>query len=102
VAMYTEEAEEALLGGHPDFVLDAIDNINTKVSSSVLPYRLVLGTRARGMHVSVRNPSHLSSSATSMVGRAVLQHTAHPPIADADCRVLLLVAASPSYQSAPA
>ena len=31
--MYTEEAEEALLGGHPDFVLDAIDNINTKVSS---------------------------------------------------------------------
>ena len=29
--MYTEEAEEALLSGHPDFVLDAIDNINTKV-----------------------------------------------------------------------
>ena len=31
VAMYTEEVEEELLGGRPDFVLDAIDNINTKV-----------------------------------------------------------------------
>ena len=31
VAMYTEEAEEQLLGGNPDFVLDAIDNIDTKV-----------------------------------------------------------------------
>ncbi|KAL4443221.1 hypothetical protein ABPG75_010976 [Micractinium tetrahymenae] len=32
VAMYTAEAEEELLGGSPDFVLDAIDNINTKVA----------------------------------------------------------------------
>ena len=31
MAMYTEEAEDELLGGRPDFVLDAIDNINTKV-----------------------------------------------------------------------
>lgn len=31
VAMYTAEAEEELLGGAPDFVLDAIDNIDTKV-----------------------------------------------------------------------
>lgn len=31
VTMYTEEAEEQLLGGNPDFVLDAIDNIDTKV-----------------------------------------------------------------------
>ena len=31
VAMYTEEAEEELLSGRPDFVLDAIDNIDTKV-----------------------------------------------------------------------
>ncbi|KAL3151503.1 hypothetical protein ABBQ38_012502 [Trebouxia sp. C0009 RCD-2024] len=30
-AMYTEAAEEQLLGGSPDFVLDAIDNIDTKV-----------------------------------------------------------------------
>ena len=31
-AMYTEAAEEQLLGGKPDFVLDAIDNIDTKVA----------------------------------------------------------------------
>lgn len=31
VEMYTPEAEERLLGGSPDFVLDAIDNIDTKV-----------------------------------------------------------------------
>ena len=31
VAMYTEDTEDALLAGSPDFVLDAIDNINTKV-----------------------------------------------------------------------
>ncbi|KAI3426846.1 hypothetical protein D9Q98_006792 [Chlorella vulgaris] len=31
VQMYTGEGEEALLGGGPDFVIDAIDNIDTKV-----------------------------------------------------------------------
>ena len=31
-AMYTGAAEEQLLGGQPDFVLDAIDNIDTKVA----------------------------------------------------------------------
>ena len=31
VQMYTPEAEEQLLGGAPSFVLDAIDNIDTKV-----------------------------------------------------------------------
>ena len=31
VEMYTAEREEELLGGSPDFVLDAIDNIDTKV-----------------------------------------------------------------------
>jgi hypothetical protein len=31
VEMYTADKEEALLGGQPDFVLDAIDNIDTKV-----------------------------------------------------------------------
>lgn len=30
--MYTEAAEEQLLGGEPDYVLDAIDNIDTKVA----------------------------------------------------------------------
>lgn len=33
--MYTAEAEESLLGGQPDFVLDAIDNIDTKVRAQV-------------------------------------------------------------------
>ena len=32
VAMYSEEAEETLLEGRPDFVLDAIDNIETKIA----------------------------------------------------------------------
>ena len=32
VEMYTADAEERLLGGNPDFVLDAIDNLDTKVS----------------------------------------------------------------------
>ena len=30
-AMYRKEAEEELLGGEPDFVIDCIDNIDTKV-----------------------------------------------------------------------
>ena len=32
VAMYTKDQEEALLEGSPDFVIDAIDDIDTKVS----------------------------------------------------------------------
>lgn len=32
--MYTAEAEDALLAGSPDFVVDAIDNIDTKVGLS--------------------------------------------------------------------
>ena len=32
VAMYSEEAEADLLAGSPNFVLDAIDNIDTKVA----------------------------------------------------------------------
>ncbi len=31
VEMYTQEREEELLAGDPSFVLDAIDNIDTKV-----------------------------------------------------------------------
>ena len=34
VEMYTEEREEALLCGSPDYVIDAIDNIDTKVSAA--------------------------------------------------------------------
>ena len=43
-AMYSEESEEQLLGGSPDFVLDAIDNIDTKVA-------LLLACRRRGIPV---------------------------------------------------
>ena len=32
--MYTAEAEDALLAGSPDFVVDAIDNIDTKVGQT--------------------------------------------------------------------
>ena len=37
VAMFSEETEEAILGGAnaPDFVLDAIDNLETKVRQSL-------------------------------------------------------------------
>lgn len=42
--MYSEESEEQLLGGSPDFVLDAIDNIDTKVA-------LLLACRRRGIPV---------------------------------------------------
>lgn len=40
VEMYTAEREEALLSGEPTFVLDAIDNIDTKVRG---PLRVCLG-----------------------------------------------------------
>uniref|UniRef100_A0A1D2A1J0 THIF-type NAD/FAD binding fold domain-containing protein n=2 Tax=Auxenochlorella protothecoides TaxID=3075 RepID=A0A1D2A1J0_AUXPR len=43
-AMYTEETEEHILAGNPDFVLDAIDNIDTKVA-------LLVACRARGIPV---------------------------------------------------
>ena len=33
VEMYTAEMEERLLSGNPDFVLDAIDNLDTKVKA---------------------------------------------------------------------
>lgn len=35
VSMYTADKEEELLAGSPDFVLDAIDNIDTKVTGPV-------------------------------------------------------------------
>lgn len=44
VAMYTEEAEEQLLAGKPDYVVDAIDNIDTKVA-------LLAGCKRRGIRV---------------------------------------------------
>ncbi len=44
VAMYTPEDEDALLSGQPDYVLDAIDNIDTKVA-------LLAACRRRGLSV---------------------------------------------------
>ena len=44
VAMYSEEAEGDLLQGNPDFVLDAIDNIDTKVA-------LLVACKRRGIPV---------------------------------------------------
>lgn len=50
--MYTEAAEEQLLGGDPDFVLDAIDNIDTKVELLAACHRRnlpVLSSAGAGM-----------------------------------------------------
>ena len=44
VEMYSAEAEESLLGGNPDFVLDAIDNIDTKASTAVVMFLITLIT----------------------------------------------------------
>ena len=44
VAMYTAADEDELLGGQPDYVLDAIDNIDTKVV-------LLAACRRRGLPV---------------------------------------------------
>lgn len=35
VAMFTAESEERLLQGNPDYVVDAIDDIDTKVDSII-------------------------------------------------------------------
>lgn len=51
-AMYIEAAEEQLLGGQPDFVLDAIDNIDTKVALLAACHRRgipVLSSAGAGM-----------------------------------------------------
>ena len=42
--MYTAEAEEELLEGNPSFVIDAIDNIDTKVA-------LLAACKSRGIPV---------------------------------------------------
>lgn len=44
VEMYVEESEERLLGGRPDFVLDAIDNLDTKAS-------LIAACKRRGLKI---------------------------------------------------
>lgn len=44
VQMYTAEDEDALLDGAPDYVIDAIDNIDTKVA-------LLAACKRRGLPV---------------------------------------------------
>ena len=36
VAMYTTDAEEELLSGRPNFVIDAIDDVSTKVRRQII------------------------------------------------------------------
>lgn len=58
-AMYTEAAEEQLLGGRPDYVLDAIDNIDTKVELLAACHRRglpVLSSAGAGMGSAYASP----------------------------------------------
>ncbi len=64
VEMFTAEKEEQLLSGSPDFVLDAIDNIDTKV-----PFNF------QG-HKQLSYPSRLS-------GRLLIRHVARPQLTQA-------------------
>ena len=59
-AMYTEAAEEQLLGGSPDYVLDAIDNIDTKVELLAACHRRglpVLSSAGAGMGFVAASPA---------------------------------------------
>jgi len=44
VLLYDSSTEEEILSGHPDFVLDCIDNIDTKVSSKDYSHLDCIGT----------------------------------------------------------
>ncbi len=71
VAMYSEEAEDDLLQGSPDFVLDAIDNIDTKVA-------LLAACKGRGIPVlcaagaGVTPPMHTVSACAQSCGCKLL------------------------------
>ena len=69
-AMYTEAEEERLLCGNPDFVLDAIDNIDTKVA-------LLAACHRRGIQVlssagAGRSQNHLHDQPTATATVIVL------------------------------
>ncbi|CAL5228157.1 g11237 [Coccomyxa viridis] len=76
VAMYSEEAEEELLQGSPDFVLDAIDNIATKVALLAackrrgIPVLCAAGAGAKADPTKVRI-ADLSESNVDPLARAV-------------------------------
>ena len=90
VAMYDKAAEEAVLGGarRPDFVLDAIDNIHTKVDLLVackrrgLPVLCVAGAGAKVDPTRLRF-GDISESTTDRLSKAVrwrLKNRCDPPI----------------------
>jgi tRNA A37 threonylcarbamoyladenosine dehydratase len=65
--MFTAEAAEALLAGHPDYVIDAIDDINTKTD-------LVLACNTRGL----RTISALGAGAKADPTRVVIGDMTDP------------------------
>ncbi|CAI5457863.1 unnamed protein product [Closterium sp. Yama58-4] len=77
-AMYTEETEEKVLSGQPDYVVDCIDNIDTKVallSACVrrgLPVISAMGAGARADPTRIRI-ADISESSIDPLSRAVRQ-----------------------------
>ncbi|CAI5471508.1 unnamed protein product [Closterium sp. Yama58-4] len=77
-AMYTEENEEKVLSGQPDYVVDCIDNIDTKVallSACVrrgLPVISAMGAGARADPTRIRI-ADISESSIDPLSRAVRQ-----------------------------
>lgn len=76
--MYTEETEDTILSGDPDFVLDAIDNIDTKVALLAaclrrgLPVLSVAATGGKADPTRLRF-ADISESAVDPLARAVRQ-----------------------------
>ena len=78
VSMYTDESEEAILQGNPDFVLDAIDNIETKVALLAACKRRNLEVLSVAATGGKADPTRLrfadiSESAVDPLARAVRQ-----------------------------
>ena len=81
VAMYSKEAEEELLEGKPDFVLDAIDNIDTKVA-------LLAACRRRGVPVLCAAGAGAYSVLPPYVGALPIPPPFSGPCAQSGARVL--------------
>ena len=70
--MYTQEGEEALLAGAPDFVLDAIDNIDTKVGGRVGGWVRVQGAAPAAGRSTLRKWGDGSASCYGWLARGFL------------------------------
>ena len=74
--MYTDETEESVLSGRPDYVIDAIDNIDTKVSLLAackrrgIPVLCVAGAGAKADPTRLRF-ADISQSAVDPLARSV-------------------------------